>query len=79
MQIFDFKNDFVFKYVFGEERNEKLLISLLNALLRLEGSDKITWIQILNPFNQKEFDESKLSIVDVKAQDGLERQYNIEV
>ncbi|MBI3039206.1 Rpn family recombination-promoting nuclease/putative transposase [bacterium] len=79
MQIFDFKNDFVFKYVFGEERNEKLLISLLNALLRLEGPDKITWISILNPFNQKEFVESKLSIVDVKAKDGLERQFNIEV
>ena len=79
MKIFDFKNDFVFKYVFGEERNDRLLISLLNALLRFEGQDKIQSIQILNPFNQKELSELKLSIVDVKAQDGLKRQFNIEV
>jgi predicted transposase/invertase (TIGR01784 family) len=79
MTTYSFLNDFVFKYAFGREKNEHLLICLLNALLKLESRDKIETLQILNPFNLKEFADSKLSIVDVKAVDGWNRRYNIEV
>ncbi len=79
MKTYSFLNDFVFKYAFGREKNERLLICLLNALLRFEGRDRIQELQILNPFNLKEFADSKLSIVDVKAVDGHRRRYNIEI
>ncbi len=78
-KTYTFLNDFVFKYAFGREKNERLLICLLNALLQLENEDRIQELQILNPFNLKEFADSKLSIVDVKAVDGRKRRYNIEI
>ena len=37
------------------------------------------WVDILNPYNEKEFLSDKLSIVDVKAKDSHERIYQIEI
>ncbi len=76
---FSFLDDFVFKYIFGQERNKRLLISLLNALLHREGKARIVDIDILNPFNLKDIDEAKVSIVDVKARDSAGHRYLIEV
>ena len=33
-RLFDPKEDFVFKMIFGTEENKKLLISLLNSILK---------------------------------------------
>ncbi|RCK81188.1 MAG: hypothetical protein OZSIB_2565 [Candidatus Ozemobacter sibiricus] len=78
-RIFTFTDDFVFKYIFGREQQEKLLIKLLNALLHREGSQQIVDLEILNPFNPKETASAKASVVDVKARDGTGRRYLIEV
>jgi len=41
------KNDFLFKRLFGEEAGKPLLISLLNAVLRRSGQQRITDITIV--------------------------------
>ena len=39
----------------------------------------ITEVEILNPYHEREFVSDKLSIVDVKARDQGQRQYQIEI
>jgi predicted transposase/invertase (TIGR01784 family) len=75
----DPKIDCVFKALLGSEENSNLLIHFLNAFLVQELSEPIVWVDILNPYNEKEFLSDKLSIVDVKAKDGQERIYQIEI
>ena len=69
--------DFVFKLLFGSLENTDLLIHLLNAVLQPESL--IEEVEILNPFNDKMFEDDKLSIVDVKARDAAGSWYVIEV
>ena len=69
--------DFVFKLLFGSPENVDLLIHLLNAVLNPEFP--IVEVVILNPYNEKSFEEDKLSIVDVKARDSSGVWYVIEV
>ncbi len=61
------RNDVIFKVVFGHQKNEKILISLLNAILDLKGQEKIKKLVLTNPINLKEFIEDKLSKLDVKS------------
>ncbi len=69
--------DFVFKLLFGDPNNVDLLIHLLNSVLQPEHP--IEHVTILNPYNEKQFKEDKLSIVDIKAQDSSGDWYVIEV
>ena len=71
--------DCVFKAILGKEENKNLLVHFLNAILRPRGTRRIVDVVIANPYNEREFLESKLSIVDVKATDMDGRQYQIEV
>jgi len=73
------RNDVVFKFVFGYEKNEKILISLLNAILDLTGDKKIVSLTFLNSFNIKEYLNDKLTILDVKVVDGTGVRYNVEM
>jgi predicted transposase/invertase (TIGR01784 family) len=74
----DPKNDLMFKKVFGEHKN--LCISLLNSLLKFEGDRRIGDIEYrtgellpeLPPFG-------KNSIVDVRCQDLMGRQFIVEM
>ncbi|NOS87669.1 MAG: Rpn family recombination-promoting nuclease/putative transposase, partial [Methylococcaceae bacterium] len=75
----DPKIDCVFKALLGAEENRNLLIHFLNAFLAQELGAPIVWVDILNPYNAKEFISDKLSIVDVKAQDRLGRLYQVEI
>ena len=72
-------NDILFKIVFGTESSEPTLRALLNALLDLNGPQKIVDLALLCPISEKEFIEEKGPILDVKARDDAGRQYNIEV
>jgi predicted transposase/invertase (TIGR01784 family) len=65
----DPKIDCVFKALLGAEDNRNLLVHFLNAILSADLSTPIATVDILNPYNDKEFVEDKLSIVDVKARD----------
>jgi predicted transposase/invertase (TIGR01784 family) len=69
--------DYAFKKVFGQQQNAICLISLLNGTLRLPSP--ITAVQILNPFNDKEFLTDKLSCVDVRATDERGEIFVVEI
>jgi len=60
------------------EDNRNLLIHFLNAVLIQDLSVPITQVEILTPYNDKEFLDDKLSVVDVKARDDQERIYQVE-
>ncbi len=75
----DPKIDCVFKALLGSEENRNLLIHFLNTFLAQELTEPLVWVDILNPYNDKEFLSDKLSIVDVKAKDRHEQVYQIEI
>jgi len=75
----DPKIDCVFKALLGSEENRNLLMHFLNAVLAGDLSAPITEAEILNPYNEKEFLDDKLSVVDVKAKDSVGRLYQIEI
>ena len=54
--------DCVFKALLGSEDNRGLLIHFLNAILGPELPRPITGVEILNPYNEREFFSDKLSI-----------------
>ena len=62
--ILPLSNDYVFKRIFGKGGNERILKSLLEAILAI----KIQKIEIKNPEIPKESIEEKLSILDIKAE-----------
>jgi hypothetical protein len=82
-------NDFAFKKVFGEKGDEAQLISLLNAILKRTGKDRIVSIKIIeNKELPADFLGGKTSKLDVRAvlSDGtrvnieiqLKNEYNIQ-
>jgi predicted transposase/invertase (TIGR01784 family) len=75
----DPKIDCVFKALLGAEANRDLLVHFLNAMLGGELPAPIVDVVILNPYNEREFLDDKLSIVDVKARDAAGCLYQIEI
>ncbi|WP_294196740.1 Rpn family recombination-promoting nuclease/putative transposase [uncultured Clostridium sp.] len=65
LEILSPKIDFVFKRIFGNERNPKILISFLNAVIK--PKDLIKSVQIMNTDIEKESIEDKFSRLDIKA------------
>ena len=75
----DPKVDCVFKALLGAKENRELLVHFLNAVLGSELATPIVSVEILNPYNEKEFLDDKLTIVDVKASDNNNQIYQVEV
>jgi predicted transposase/invertase (TIGR01784 family) len=71
--------DCVFKAILGSEENKSQLIHFLNSILELEDDNKITDVDILNPYNEKEFSSDKLTTVDLKARDQKGYSFQIDV
>ena len=71
--------DCVFKAILGSIENKSLLINFLNAVLGLIRGQAIKDVVILNPYNEKEFQDDKLSIIDIKATDETGAFHQIEV
>ncbi len=69
--------DFAFKLVLGSPEHSGITIHFLNSIL--VGQARITQVEILNPFLGKEFDDDKLSILDIRATDEHGRLLNIEM
>ncbi len=69
------KNDYVFRYLFGEEGNEELLTSLISAILGW----KITHATIKNPYILKLYYDTKECILDIKAEIDENVQVDIEM
>ena len=79
LHAIDPKIDCVFKALLGAEENRNLLLHFLNAILAQELQEPLVWVEILNPYNDKEFINDKLSIVDIKARDEHQHLYQIEI
>ena len=75
----DPKVDCVFKALLGSRSNQNLLIHFLNAVLGQELATPVVSVTLLNPYNEREFFDDKLSIVDVKAQDQAGHYHQIEI
>lgn len=75
--LLDPKMDFVFKNIFGSEKNPRILISFLNAILK--PKDLITKVEIKNTDINKEYIEDKFSRLDVKATTSNDEIINIEI
>ncbi len=69
--------DCVFKSLLGSEENKNLLLNFLNAVLSPQSP--IFSVEILNPYNEREFYSDKLTIVDVKAKDEHGTVYQVEI
>jgi len=70
-------NDFAFKKTFGSPENKQALISLLNAILSLPVP--IVDVTIENPYNLQDFQNDKLSILDIRAVDQRGAIYDVEM
>ena len=79
MQFVDIKNDIAFRKIFGNEKKKKILISFLNAILKLEGKKRVKRISILNPFQLPILPAMKTSIIDVKATDHKDNTFIVEM
>lgn len=69
MKFVNVKNDIAFRKIFGNEKKKVILISFLNAVLGLEGKDRVKEVTLLNPFQLPRIAGEKSSIIDVKATD----------
>ena len=69
--------DFAFKLMLGSPEHTAVTVHFLNAVLNT--TPPITNVQILNPILGKETDDSKLLVLDVRAEDASGRQFNIEM
>ena len=64
VEMLPLSNDYVFKRIFGKGGNEKILKSLLEAILKIH----IQKIEVKNPEIPKETIDEKLSILDIRAE-----------
>jgi predicted transposase/invertase (TIGR01784 family) len=69
--------DVAFKKIFGVEENKDLLISLINSIVK--EKDKVEDVTLLNHYNPQNFQNDKLSILDIKAKGLNGRLFNIEI
>jgi predicted transposase/invertase (TIGR01784 family) len=79
MQFVDIKNDIAFRKIFGNETKTEILISFLNAVLKLEGNKQIVWVEILNPYQMPLVLGAKSTILDVRARDKAGNGYIVEM
>ncbi|MCF2687371.1 Rpn family recombination-promoting nuclease/putative transposase [Clostridium perfringens] len=69
--------DFVFKKIFGTEKNKPILINFLNAVIK--PTTPIKDVEIKNNDIDKDFIEDKFSRLDVKATTSNNEHINIEI
>ena len=79
MKFVDVKNDIAFRKIFGNEKKKIILISFLNAVLDLQGQDRIKDVTLLNPFQLPRIAGEKSSIIDVKATDEKGATFIVEM
>ena len=85
MQFVDMTNDIAFRKIFGNENKKIILISFLNAVLKLEGNSHIVDVEILNPYqlpiikNLKAYLLSKLETITDKWIYFIKEAENLDV
>ena len=79
MKFVDVKNDVAFHRIFGNANKTVTLISFLNAVMQLEGQDRISWVKIENPYQFPLTTGGKISILDINATDQMGRKFVVEM
>lgn len=79
MQFVDITNDVAFRKIFGNEKKKIILISFLNAVINLQGNQRIADISIANPYQLPILPNMKTSIIDVKATDKKGNTFIVEM
>ena len=79
MKFVDVKNDIAFRKIFGNEHKKVILISFLNAVLGLEGQNRVKEVILLNPFQLPRIAGEKSSIIDVRATDEKGATFIVEM
>jgi predicted transposase/invertase (TIGR01784 family) len=79
MKFVDIKNDIAFRKIFGNAKKSICLISFLNAVLELEGLNRIKSVTLINPYLLPRIMDEKSSIIDVRATDQKGRRFVVEM
>ena len=79
MKFVDVKNDVAFRKIFGNENKKVILISFLNAVLGLEGQNRVKEVTLLNPFQLPRLAGEKSSIIDVRATDEKGKKSSVRI
>ena len=70
---------FVFKRIFGDEKNSDVLVNFLNSVFESAREPLIESVEILNPFIDKEALTDKMSVLDIRARTETRTLINIEI
>ncbi|MDX8414275.1 MAG: Rpn family recombination-promoting nuclease/putative transposase, partial [Mariprofundales bacterium] len=79
MRFLNPKTDFAFKRIFGSAESGDILISFLNAILRLEMPHRIAEVDIIDPYLAPKIKGMKDTYLDVRARDESGKSYIIEM
>ena len=79
MEFIDPKTDFAFKRIFGSEDSKTVLVSFINAALKLYGDRQVVAVDIKNPYQVRHLPIQKDSIVDIACTDGRGIEYLVEM
>ncbi len=77
--LMDLKIDFAFKQLFGSDRNKRLTIDFLNAILNRTGRNNIKDVTFINHEVGGAYKEDKLSHLDIVLKTQNEDIINIEI
>ena len=72
------KIDFVFKLIFGDEKNKDVLVAFLSAVLKL-SRDHFKEIELVNTELLTEFKEDKKGILDIRVKTKNNEHIDIEI
>ena len=75
--LLDIQSDYIFKRVFGVEKNKKLLISLINSILK--GNPTVTDLEIRNTEISKIIKNNLTIYLDIKAEISPQEFVDIEI
>ena len=78
-RFLDPKNDYLFKRLFGTEKNKDILIYFINSVLNRVGSDAVADVVYLKSDQNPEYAYKKQSVVDVLCRDQKGTQFIIEM
>ncbi|MEO5374741.1 MAG: Rpn family recombination-promoting nuclease/putative transposase [Alphaproteobacteria bacterium] len=79
MRFLNPKTDLAFKKIFGSDSSSEIVISFLNALLKLTGDETITSVTILDPYQAPKIEGMKDTFLDVRVKDLHGRSYVVEM
>ncbi|SFC85064.1 conserved hypothetical protein (putative transposase or invertase) [Bacillus sp. 491mf] len=78
-QLVNLRIDFAFKQLFGTSGSEDILIAFLNAMLANSLEAPILSLQLEDPHLHREYEDDKLSILDVSATLDTGIKINVEI